>query len=227
MKVSIIIPTLNEAETIERSVRRAWATGPSEVIVVDGESEDDTPEIARRGASLVLQGERGRAKQQNLGASRAKGDVFLFLHADNWLDPRAVEQALAALRDSSVQVGAFWQHVEADGWLYRLLEQGNAYRVARWGLAYGDQGLFIRRSLFEEVGGFPELGLMEDLYLLMGLRDRTRPVLLPGPIHVSSRRWKRHGVVGQTARNWLLLLAARCGVDPNSLARFYVPHSAP
>lgn len=224
MKVSIIIPTLNEAAIISESLQRAWALGPHEVIVVDGGSQDDTVPLARKSASRVVQTRRGRAFQQNAGAQAAAGDALLFLHADNWLPPAAMEQILDALRDRRVKVGAFWQQVESPGLAFRLLERGNAYRVARWGLAYGDQGIFIRRVVFEACGGFPDVALMEDLYLLKRLKRETWPVLLPGPLYVSPRRWRRNGVLRQTALNWLLLTAARLGVAPDRLAAYYVPH---
>ena len=224
MNISIIIPTLNEADRIGQAVQRAWATGPHEVLVVDGGSLDDTVAIAERHGARVLGGVRGRASQQNLGARQATGDVLLFLHADNLLDPDGVRQIAAALENGPVLGGAFQQKISASGLLYRLLERGNALRVRWLGLPYGDQGIFLRREVFDRLGGFPEVGLMEDLLLMRKLRRRARPVLLPGPLQVSPRRWQRYGVVRQTLRNWSLLLAERLGVSPDSLARFYPPH---
>ncbi len=148
----------------------------------------------------------------------------MFLHADTWLAPAGLVQIEAALADERVLCGAFQQQIDAEEPLYRWLERGNAWRALRRGLPYGDQGIFIRRSVFLEQGGFPELQLMEDVMFMRQLRRRTRPVLLRGPLHVSARRWQRHGVIRQTARNWLLLAAARLGVHPNRLARFYKPH---
>jgi rSAM/selenodomain-associated transferase 2 len=191
------------------------------VIVADGGSSDDTVSLARSAGARVVDCPRGRAVQQNVGARAASGDVLLFLHADTRLAENGVRQIEAALADVRVGCGAFRQAIEAEGRLYRLLEWGNGQRAAHRGLAYGDQGIFVRRALFEEVGGFPELKLMEDVFLLKRLRRRTWPVLLPGPLYVSARRWQRRGVVRQTLRNWTLLASARLGVHPDRLARFY------
>ena len=97
-------------------------------------------------------------------------------------------------------------------------------RAAWRGLPYGDQGIFVRRALFDRIGGFPETRLMEDLLFGKALRRVGRPILLPGPIHVSARRWQRHGVVRQTLRNWALLTARSFGAPPDRLARYYPPH---
>jgi rSAM/selenodomain-associated transferase 2 len=221
MSVSVIIPARHEGPIIQRAVNRAWALGPREVIVVDGESSDDTARRAQAAGAIVVFSSPGRARQQNAGAARAVGDVLLFLHADTWLAGDALAQIGRALTDPSRVGGAFRQRIASASRAYRWLEKGNAYRVARWGLPYGDQGIFVRRGVFAEMGGFPEVGLMEDLLLWKRLRTVARPVLLPGPLHVSPRRWRRHGLVRQTVRNWVLLAALRLGVHPDRLARFY------
>jgi len=224
VNVSIIIPTLNEENRIGQAVEWAWANGPHEVLVVDGGSRDETVAVAERQGARVIGGMRGRASQQNLGAREATGDVLLFLHADNLLEPDGVHQIARVLENPAVLGGAFRQQIAAPGLLYRLLERGNALRARVFGLPYGDQGIFLRREVFECLGGFPEVSLMEDLLLMRKLRRRSRPVLLPGPLRVSPRRWQRYGVVRQTARNWSLLAAERLGVSPSSLSRFYPPH---
>ena len=224
MNVSIVIPALNEAAHIAEAVRRAWQTSPAEVIVVDGGSADRTAELAQAAGAAVIVSAAGRARQQNAGARQARGDVLLFLHADCWLAPEAIRQIAEALADPQVECGAFRQRIEAEGRLFRWLERGNAWRARRRGMPYGDQGIFVRRATFEALGGFPEVRLMEDVMLMRLLRRRSRPVLLPGPIYVSPRRWQKHGVLRQTARNWLLLTAFRLGVPPDWLAAFYAPH---
>jgi hypothetical protein len=148
----------------------------------------------------------------------------LFLHADNWLAPEALSQVSAALADTRVPGGAFRQRIEARGVLYRLLERGNALRAGRWGRPFGDQGIFVRREIFERIGGFPEEALLEDVLFMRQVRRFGWPVLLPGPIHVSARRWQHHGVLRQTARNWLVLGAAALGVRPARLLAYYPPH---
>jgi rSAM/selenodomain-associated transferase 2 len=225
LPISVVIPTWNEAQTIGAAVRRAWDLSPREVLVADGGSSDATRELAASAGATVLLSAPGRGIQQNVGARHAKCEVLLFLHADNWLDPGAGTQIQSALANPAVCCGAFRQRIEHPARIYRWLEGGNAWR-ARWrGLPYGDQGLFFRRSLFDQLGGFPEVPIMEDLILMRQARKTTRPILLPGPIHVSPRRWQAHGVLRQTARNWSLVLAERCGISPVRLADWYPRHA--
>lgn len=220
MQTSIIIPALNEAEAIGQCVARAWETGAGEVLVVDGGSQDDTVARAQAAGATVLGGVRGRARQQNLGAGRARGDVLFFLHADCWPEPPLVAQIAAAVSQGKV-AGAFRQRIEAPGLAYRLLERGNAFRAAWRGLPYGDQGIWMLAGTFRDLGGFPDVRLMEDVLLMRRLRRLARPALLPGPLHVSARRWQRQGVVRRTLCNWALLTALRLGVHPDRLAGHY------
>jgi rSAM/selenodomain-associated transferase 2 len=220
MGTAIIIPTLNEAENIAVSVARARALRPAEITVVDGGSQDGTREAASA-ADRVLVAPRGRASQQNAGAAASRGDALLFLHADCWLEPGSLEQIEAALANERCVGGCFRQVIDERGWRYRWLERGNALRVALWGLAYGDQGIFVRREIFNRMGGFPSLALMEDLFFMKRLRREGRVALLDGPLYVSARRWKKQGFFRQTARNWWLTALAQAGVSPNRLAGFY------
>ena len=224
-RISIIVPALNEAASIAAAVESASASRPHEILVVDGGSTDETPALAQEAGATVLGAMRGRGIQQNAGAGHATGDVLLFLHADTHLAADGCRQIEAALRDPRVLCGAFRQHIDAGQRRYRLLERGNAWRVRWLGLPYGDQGIFVRRSTFDQLGGFPEVPFMEDWLLMRRLRRLAWPVLLPGPLHVSARRWQRHGVLRQTLRNWCLTAAATAGVSPQRLARFYAPHA--
>jgi rSAM/selenodomain-associated transferase 2 len=223
VKISVVIPIWNEAERVAGAIERAWGAGADQVIVAvaDGEADDRTEAVATRCRCRVVRSRRGRGAQQNAGARAATGDVLLFLHADTWLAAGAIGQLRSAIRDRRVVFGAFEQRIEAAGWLYRALERGNTLRAKRFGRPYGDQGIFVRRKVFLEAGGFPEVRLLEDLLLVRRLSRRWRPKILPGPIFVSARRWQKNGVVRQTARNWLLLAAHRLGASPDELARFY------
>ncbi len=218
--ISVIIPTLNEAGRIAELIAATRMVGECEIIVVDGDSIDGTCDAAI-GADQVLVTSRGRAVQQNAGATASQGDVLLFLHADCRLPPTAFESLLKVMTDSDAIGGCFRQRIEADGWIYRWIERGNAWRVAWLGMAYGDQGIFLRRSLFDELGGFPEVRLMEDVLLMKRLRRRGMFVQLSDRLSVSARRWQHHGVIRQTLHNWLLLSLAMCGISPNRLARLY------
>ena len=221
MPISVIIPTLNEVSHIAAAVESAWVAGAAEVIVVDGGSRDQTTTLATQHGARVLKNGQGRGPQQNCGAAAAAAEVLLFLHADCRLPGDAGQQIEDALADEAVLGGAFRQQIDSCGVLYRALERGNATRVRWLHMPYGDQGIFMRRAAFVELGGFPDVKLMEDLLLMRAFRKIARPVLLPGPITVSARRWKRHGVFRQTLRNWLLIAAERVGVSPDHLARFY------
>ena len=203
----------------------AWAARCDEVIVADGGSSDRTCELAKTLKCTVLSTDRGRAIQQNAGAKNATGDVLLFLHADNWLSDVACDQIRKTLTEQAAICGAFRQQIQSPRMVFRWLERGNAWRADWLGRPYGDQGIFVRRDAFFTVGGFPAVPLLEDLLLMKRLRKISRPRLLPGPIYVSPRRWRKHGVVRQTLRNWSILLAHSLGVSPNRLARFYVGHA--
>lgn len=221
MQVSIVIPALNEEQSIVRAVSTARATGADEVIVVDGGSTDKTVELARQQGCRLLKSRTGRAVQMNSGARIARGQVLLFQHADNWFDSKAVQQIREAMASSSVSAGAFRQRIDSPRHAYRVLEWGNACRARRLRLPYGDQGIFVRRGIFEAAGGFPDVPFLEDYLLMKTLRRHARVVLLPGPIHVDARRWERHGILAQTLRNWSLVAAYQLGVAPDRLARWY------
>ena len=224
LTVSFVIPALNESANISRAVETAFNAGAEEVIVADGGSSDDTVERASSAGARVVHSSPGRAVQQNAGASLATGDVLLFQHADNWCAPATVEQIRTALADEAVQGGAFRQRIEAAGILFRLLEWGNAIRVTWRRTPFGDQAIFMRRAFFNQLGGFPEVRLMEDVLLMHEFRKHCRPVLLDGPHYVCARRWQERGVVRQTLRNWRIQLAHRWGASPEELARLYPRH---
>lgn len=221
MKLSVIIPALNESENITRAVQSAQIAGAGEVIVVDGGSRDATLQLAHAAGAICLESVPGRARQQDCGAQQATGDMLVFLHADNWFGPEAFQ----ALQDNDQLVcGAFRQKIDAPAIIYRWFEWGNSLRVSWMGTPYGDQGIFVRRAVYEDLGGFPDVPIMEDVILMRTLRRLHPVVLLPGPIYVSARRWQKYGPIRQTLRNWWLLAAFRCGASPQRLADSYRRH---
>lgn len=219
--VSVVIPVLNEEQRVSDCVARAKALGHVEVIVVDGGSTDRTCDLAC-GADHVLHSDRGRAIQMNAGAAAATGEILLFLHADCWLEPAGLDEIRGVLGEHpDVVGGGFRQILDHSGWAYRWLEWGNAARV-RWpGWIYGDQGLFVRRSVFQQLGGFPLLPLMEDLDFSKSLKQAGRLSLLGRHLHVSTRRWEQTGPIRQTLRNWRFILSAHLGVPLEQLALQY------
>lgn len=220
MAISVIIPTLNEAGCLADALASLRRQQPTEIIVADGGSTDATLDLARA-ADRVVQTPRGRAVQMNCGAAAARGDVLLFLHADCTLEDGALADAAQLLRRRGVAAGCFRMRVRAEGILYRSIDVCGTARVQLTGIAYGDQGLFVRRRDFERLGGFPQLRLMEDVVLSRRLRRLGRMVVAARRIYVSPRRWQRAGLVRQTLRNWLLTALAASGVHPDWLARFY------
>lgn len=226
MKVSVVIPTINEAHVIARSIELAWAAGADEVIVVDGGSSDATVEICQQNQCRLVHSPAGRGIQLNAGAAAASGDVLLFLHADNWLVENAIQQLKTLDANNDQLFGGFRQRIEHTGQVFRWIETGNAWRVQWRGLVYGDQAMFVSKSLFESVGGFRAIVLMEDLAFSQHIKKTTkvRPQLLAGPTHVDARRWQETGVARQTLKNWCLATGYLLGADPNRLAKRYRRH---
>ncbi len=220
MGVSVIIPTLNEQGCLAEALAALKKQQAQEIIVADGGSTDGT-RWAAAGADCFLDAPRGRAAQMNAGAAVASSDTLLFLHADCHLEDGALADAQRLLRRPGVTAGCFRMFVQADGPLYRLIDACATARVRLTGLVYGDQGLFVRRDLFDQVGGFPPLRLMEDVFISRTLRRLGRIVVSPRRVFVSPRRWQRSGLVRQTLRNWALTAAAAGGVHPDRLAGFY------
>jgi rSAM/selenodomain-associated transferase 2 len=220
MGVSIIIPTLNEEGSLATTLRELRRQRPQEIVVADGGSTDRTCDAAKD-ADRFLIAPRGRASQMNAGAAHAKGDILLFLHADCSLGDGAIAASTRCLRRRDIAAGCFTMHVRASGRLYRLIDDCATARVRLTGIAYGDQGLFLPRELFERLGGFPPLRLMEDVFFSRRLRRHGRIIVAAPRIFVSPRRWQRLGVVRQTLRNWALTALAAAGVHPDRLAAFY------
>lgn len=220
MRASIIIPTLNEEACLERAIVAARNQGPVEIIVVDGGSRDRTRQIAQS-ADRFIESSPGRAVQMNRGAAAAGGDLLVFLHADCVLEQGAMREAIRRAGRPGFVAGCFRMRVEAEGLLYRSIDACATARVRCTGLAYGDQGLFLRRDCYELAGGFPEYRLMEDLFFSRALRSRGRIDVTSRRIYVSPRRWQKVGLVRQSIRNWALTILAGIGAHPDRLARLY------
>jgi rSAM/selenodomain-associated transferase 2 len=221
-RVSVVIPTLNEAGTIGSCLDHLAGQGVDEVIVADAGSPDGTAELARRAGARVVASPRGRGVQQNRGAAAASGEVLLFLHADCRLEAGAIGVLKRFVaRCPKVPGGCFRMRVDGPEWAFRMIDAAAHLRAGVLGVPYGDQGIFIPRWAFDRVGGFPEVPLMEDVYVMLRLRKLGRIALLPRRIDVSARRWRSHGIVGQSLRNWGLTIGAAAGITTETLARFY------
>lgn len=220
MKLSVVIPALDEEGQIEAAIASAAAEGV-EVLVVDGGSRDATPRRARDAGARVLTCAPGRARQLGVGVRHAQGEVVLFLHADTRLAPGWERAVRAALADPGVVGGAFRLRFDAPSPSMRLIEWGARLRVALFALPYGDQALFARRAALEAVGGVPQVPIMEDLDLVRALRRRGRLALLPLPATTSGRRYRARGVLRTWLRNTLAAAAWLLGVERGRIAAWY------
>ena len=220
--ITVVIPTLNEEQVIAKSVASAVAAGATAIVVSDGGSRDGTREVAiDAGASRVIQSAPGRGLQLNAGAQLAETEFILFLHADNELSENALQQIC---ENEKAAWGAFRQRIDSRRLVYRLLEWGNQWRVQWRAVPFGDQGIFVRRTLFEQMNGFAGIPLMEDVELSQRLRIIEKPVLLQGPLMINARRWEKHGVLRQTVKNWSIQYSYARGVSATDLAQKYYGH---
>lgn len=219
--LSVIIPALNEADNI-RHILHSLRTDPEpEIIVVDGGSTDGTGDIALAEGVTVLNAPRGRARQQNLGAAAASGEILLFLHADTQAPGDYAGFIRRALQTPGVSAGAFSLAIAGDRpGLHAIAAIAN--RRSRWlQLPYGDQGLFLRARLFFRLGGFPELPIMEDFALVKAIQRHGRLLTLPQTVITSGRRWEQVGLWRTTWINQLMIFGYYLGIAPATLARLY------
>ncbi len=222
-RVSVIIPTLNEARRIGARLDELAAIGGwHEILVVDGGSTDDTCKIADRPGVQVLNGPRGRARQMNTAAARATGDVLLFLHADVVLPTDAPRWMDTAMADPRVAAGAFrtWTIADLDGYWWAPALHLADVRSRYTSLPYGDQAMFVRAQAFAQVGGFPDQPLLEDLELSQRLRRVGRIVTVPARVKVSGRRFLQRPVYYTFLVN-VFPAMYRLGVPASTLARLY------
>lgn len=219
--ISVVIPTLNEASRIGKLVNNLQKAERVEVIVADGGSGDGTSEIARKEGACVLEVSGSRAAQQNAGAAVSSGRILLFLHADTILPETWTEHIRTALESPDVAGGSFGFRTDGSGMGIRLVERGANIRSTVFRLPYGDQGLFMEKRVFNDIGGFDDLPIMEDFQIVRKLRRRGRLVTLPLVAVTSSRRWKKIGILRTSILNQLVVAGFLAGVSPERLARFY------
>jgi rSAM/selenodomain-associated transferase 2 len=220
VKLSVVIPALDEADRIAPAVAGAAAAGV-EVLVVDGGSRDGTAEKARAAGAAVVASPPGRARQLAVGFEATRGEVVLFLHADSVLPAGWPAAVRAALADPSAVGGHFDLRFDERGPLLRLIEWGVRLRVALFGLAYGDQALFARRAALEEIGGVPQAPFMEDLDLVRALRRRGRLARVRSPVTTSARRYREGGALRVMLRNQVAAAGWWLGLDRGRLLEWY------
>ncbi|MDH3287171.1 MAG: TIGR04283 family arsenosugar biosynthesis glycosyltransferase [Betaproteobacteria bacterium] len=221
--LSIIIPCLNEAEGIERTLATLEPVRcrGAEVIVVDGGSDDGTTGRAAPLADVVIAAPLGRASQMNAGAGRARGEILLFLHADTLLPEAADGLVIDGLKRARRSWGRFDVRIDGRHPLLRAVERLMNARSRLTGIATGDQAIFVTRTLFTAAGGFPDIPLMEDIELSKRLKRFGSPLCLNHCIVTSGRRWEKRGVLRTIWLMWGLRLAYWLGADPGKLALRY------
>jgi hypothetical protein len=219
--LSVIIPALNEAGQIHRTVSALTKTAAAELIVVDGGSSDATAAIAAAAGARVLRSQPPRALQMNAGAAAASGDILVFLHADTRLPDSFSHQVTSTLAAPGVCAGAFHLHIDATSPGLRLIERVANWRAHSLQLPYGDQALFMPMGTFWELAGFRPLAIMEDFEMVRRLKRRGRVALAPGRAATSARRWRRQGILKTWLLNQWLIAAYHLGVSADRLARWY------
>jgi rSAM/selenodomain-associated transferase 2 len=221
MGISVVVPILNEEGTIAATLRALTQLKPDELILVDGGSSDGTRAICRQFGVEVLTSPRGRAAQMNYGARRATGDVLLFLHADTRLPPTAFNDIRDALSDPHFVGGRFDIQLDGDHWMLRVIGAMISLRSRLSKVGTGDQGIFVRREVFQRMGGFQEIPLMEDIALCRALKRVGEVACLRSKVITSARRWEIDGVWRTIIRMWALKSLYLMGVSPHRLKQYY------
>ena len=205
-EISVIIPTLNEEKTISRCLEDIVDDPHIEIIVSDGGSTDRTVEIAERYKDVkIISSPMGRGVKMNAGASYAHGEILLFLHADCILSTEAILNIRDIFENNRIVGGAFKIKLLSDKLPYRLIETGINFRSRVFKLPYGDQGLFVKRTVFMEMGGFKEMNVCEDLDFICRLKRCGKIAILNEKIFSSVRRWENSGILRTSLRNQFLL----------------------
>ncbi len=218
--ISVVVPAIDEAEEIEAALTSVGSDPSVDSIVVDGGSRDDTAERARACGARVLTGPRGRALQMNRGAQDATGSILLFLHADTRLPRGWPDEVRRAIRAGAVG-GRFDVVLRGRHPLLRVVAAGMNLRSRLSGISTGDQAIFVRREVFERMGGFEPIALMEDVALTRRLKREGRLAPLRVKVDTSGRRWEAHGPIRTILLMYALRLAYAVGVPPDRIARWY------
>jgi len=220
MRLSVIIPTLNEVASLEATLASIPVTHEVEVLVADGGSTDGTDTLARR-RHRCIGSLPGRGRQMNAAAAEASFDVLVFLHADSRLPRHAFDAIEAALQCDAIVGGAFHLQVDSPHPGLRLVNWAVNLRSTFLGMPYGDQAIFVRREVFRRVKGYADLPIMEDVDLVQRMRAEGRITILDLAVTTSGRRWVANGVLRTTAMNWMAMLLYVWGIRAGCIRRLY------
>lgn len=221
--ISVIVPVLNEAQSIEGTLAQWQARRGAdiELIVVDGGSTDESVKYASSLADKVLVTEAGRARQMNYGAKNANGHCLLFLHADTMMPSQAYQAFLQVSKRSKNHWGFFLVTLNNSSRVFRVIETLMNWRSRITAVATGDQCIFVSRSLFENLDGYQDILLMEDVEITKRLRTISKPIIVSERVSTSTRRWEHNGVLSTVLKMWRLRLAYFFGASPEKLHRQY------
>ena len=223
--ISVIIPVLNEECGINHvidHVRSLKGGAGVEIVVVDGDPSGSTIKAVGRGGIITSIAPKGRGSQMNRGSAIASGDILLFLHADTLLPESAFPLVRETMLTGKYAAGCFDLGLRTDRRIFRVTERYVAFRTRLTRIPFGDQAIFIGKDLFERLGGYRDIPVMEDVDLMLRIRRRGEGIrIIPEKVMTSARRWEEDGLILGTFRNWMLQLLYCCGVSPSRLARFY------
>lgn len=219
--ISIIIMTLNEEELIGGLLLSLRGIENTEIIISDGGSIDRTCRVASKYTEKIIRGERGRGKQLNAGAALATGDILWFLHVDSTPPDDFKKHILKTLEKPGVAGGAFTLEIDSDMSSLKFISRVVELRSLISRVPYGDQGIFVRRDVFEEMNGFKNIPLMEDIEFCRRLKKKGRIEILKRKIKTCARAWEKHGVLRTTLRNWAYVTLFFMGYSPYKLHERY------
>jgi len=221
LSIAIIIPVFNEGAVLPELIRRMQSMDADELIIVDGGSRDDSCRILEASGARWLKSGPGRAAQMNAGAEVCSSDILLFIHADTIISCSNISAVCETMNDDSYAGGRFDVRLSGDAFPFRIIEQLINARSRLTGISTGDQCLFVRRSVFERMGGFPNQPLMEDIEFSKRLKRHGRVACLRQKVTTSSRRWERHGIVATVWLMWKLRFLYWLGVPAEQLSQMY------
>jgi len=219
--IAIVVPVLNEAALLPSNIERIRASSADEVIYVDGGSVDGTQDLLIGAGVKWFLSPPGRARQMNCGAAQCSSDIINFIHVDTVIFSDHIEAVRQAMRDEAIAGGRLDVRLSGTHPMFRIIESMINLRSRLTKVSTGDQAMFVRRTVFERLGGFPDQALLEDVEMSLRLRRIGRIACLRQQVETSSRRWEQYGIMRTVLLMWWLRFRYWLGADPADLKRLY------